>query len=593
MSRIPSNIIDQIRAQSDIVDIIGRYVTLKKAGRNYKGLCPFHKEKTPSFTVSPDKEIFYCFGCGAGGNVFSFIMQHEKVGFGEAARLLAQHANIKIPIETERDPQTTSEIDILYEINAFAARFFHHQLIETAAGLPARQYLGKQRGFNEETWRAFQLGYAPDSWNAFLKNAQKAGFSVPTLEKSGLIRKSEKGNYYDAFRQRIMFPIFNVGGRVIGFGGRTLGDDQPKYINTPETPIYQKRQSLYGIHLTKKAIQHAERVVIVEGYADVISLYQAGIENVVAPLGTSFTDDQARILSRLTRKCVLLFDSDLAGEKATSRGIDILLGANFEIQIARIPDNKDPDDFVRKYHKNGLERLLTNSKNFLDYMIENANLSSPDEKTRSVEQILQSLAKISDDIRLNFYLDQLAGSMGISLDKLASAIQTSDQQIRQKLLTQPKHTIDSHIPAAEFKLLALMLTNMDFFNQAMTDIGMDLFSSPKIQRVIELIYQYQDWNADTIDIHYILNEEANPHLNAFISKLLWEEEQFIDHEKTYQDCISKLKINQIEHDLTEVKKKMALCRDLNQLDQLSIQYKKLILQRKHMLDNQPEINQNS
>ncbi|RMH69351.1 MAG: DNA primase [Gemmatimonadetes bacterium] len=585
MAKIPSTLIDQIRAQSDIVEVIGQYVTLKKAGRNYKGLCPFHTEKTPSFTVSPDKEMFYCFGCNTGGNVFSFLMQHEKIGFTDAAKILAERAGITIPSEVWQDKRPRDDMEALHEANAFAARFYHHQLVETATGLKAREYLGKTRGFNEHTWEIFQLGYAPESWDILLKNAQKAGFSIPILEKAGLIKKSEKGTYYDAFRGRIMFPIMHSNGRVIGFGGRILTGEGPKYINTPETPVYSKRQSLYGLAQSKSAIAGSKQVILVEGYADVISLYQAGVTNVAAPLGTAFTAEQARILRRLADQCVLLFDSDVAGENATQRGIDILLAAGLEVRVARILDGKDPDEFVRKYHKKGIDTLLTNAKNVLDYMVEHADTRSAEAKARSIEQILHTLAQIPDEIRISLYLSQLSSHFDIAKEKLMSAIRAKDKTIRRQLLASHRRTSQpraASIPPAELKLLALMLTNAELFDQTFEHLYLDDFSSPQVKRVIELVYKYQDWSAPEIDLHTILNEEANPHLNSFLSKLILQQQQIVDPEKTYIDCIQQIKIRRINRDLAELRQQMSHCTDEHQLAQLNADYKALNLKKQEI-----------
>ena len=324
--RIPPEKIEEIRSSNDIVDVISQHVRLKKRGKNYVGLCPFHQEKTPSFTVSAEKQVYHCFGCGKGGNVFTFVMEIEKVSFTEAVRSLAEKVGITIRV-TEADQQQESESEALYNVCRLAGLFFYNNLTKTEEGKVALEYF-HGRGFSDETIRTFGLGYSLNSWDGLLSHAKAEGISREDLLKAGLIRTREDGSDYDYFRSRAMFPIFSTSGRVLGFGARKLREDDPlgKYINSPETPIYNKSRVLFGLFHSKDAIRSEEHALMVEGYADLISLFQNGIQNVVASSGTALTEEQVQLISRYTKKLTLVYDADSAGSSATLRGMDIEIG---------------------------------------------------------------------------------------------------------------------------------------------------------------------------------------------------------------------------------------------------------------------------
>jgi len=342
------DLIDQVRGASDIVDIISEYVPLKKKGANYFGLCPFHAEKTPSFSVNQAKQIYHCFGCGEGGNVFTFLMNHDKLGFTEALKLLARKSGIKLP-KPQQDKKTADLNDQLYYANSVANAYFKQTLNQKNLSEKAKTFL-KQRGVDSTAEEKFSLGYAPDKWDGFLSFAQSKGLDPKILVTAGLIvPKSDGKGYVDRFRDRLMFPIFNISGKIVGFGGRTLNPkEEAKYMNSPETPIYQKGKILYGLSFSKDSIREEGKAIIVEGYMDFISLFQAGIKNLVATSGTAFTTDQARLLSRHAQEVFLLFDSDSAGQQAAVRSLDILFDQGFEVKIVSFPQGEDPDSYVKK-----------------------------------------------------------------------------------------------------------------------------------------------------------------------------------------------------------------------------------------------------
>jgi DNA primase len=324
--RIPPEKIDEIRNATDIVDLVGAFVKLKKRGKNFIGLCPFHTEKTPSFNISSDRQMYHCFGCGVGGNVFTFVMEYEKISFTEAVHSLAEKAGIVLPAYTEASDVEASEQEELYNICKIAGLFFYSCLTETTEGKFALEYFAN-RGFTNDTIRIFGLGYAPNSWGAFLKHAEEKKIPCAFLEKAGLIRKREDGSYYDYFRGRAIFPIFSVSGRVIGFGARKIREDDPlgKYINSPETPIFNKSKVLYGLFHSKEAVREQDKAILVEGYADLISSYQAGVKNIVASSGTALTQEQIQLIKRYTKNITIVYDADSAGSQATLRGVDLIL----------------------------------------------------------------------------------------------------------------------------------------------------------------------------------------------------------------------------------------------------------------------------
>ncbi len=389
---IPDDQVEEVRARSDIVEIVGEVVKLKKAGREYSGLCPFHDEKSPSFSVNPAKGVYHCFGCGASGDVFKFVQERMGLDFVEAVKHVAGKAGVPVrevragPSE-EEDPRRP-----LFEANAFAQKWFRDQLLDPAAGAEAREYM-KARGIEDETAERFGLGFAPDEWRGLRDAAAAHGITDELLLQVGLLKQSERNSEpYDRFRGRLIFPIEAVGGRIIGFGGRIIGEGKPKYLNSPETPIYHKGETLYGLHRARHAIRREEVALVVEGYMDVVALASAGFEHAVAPLGTSLTDDQARLIRRYTGKALLLYDSDRAGLKASFRSGDALLAQGVHPSVVSLPTGEDPDTLVRSEGAAGLQRYLDAAVDILDRKIqileEHDYFSSLDRRRDAVDKLL-------------------------------------------------------------------------------------------------------------------------------------------------------------------------------------------------------------
>jgi DNA primase len=399
---IPDETIEEIRATADIVDVAGDYVQLKRSGSRYKGLCPFHNEKTPSFSVDPEQNLYYCFGCQAGGDVFKFVQEIEGVGFLEGARILAERYGIPIP-EDEVDTEAANERESILHALRFAARFFYRQLTQTDRGRPALDYL-KGRGFRAKTITKFGLGYAPDSWEALLNAAEDEQIDPETLEKAGLVIERKDGSgYYDRYRNRVIFPLFSHIGKVLGFAGRILdGDsDQPKYINSPETKVYHKKEVLYGLYQGKRSIRKEEEVLLVEGYTDVISLYQAGIQNVVASSGTALTPEQVQMLDRYAKRVLMLYDADEAGGRAAVRAMDLALEEGMGAYAVELPDGEDPDSYVQERGGEAFTEHVADARQDLPTFRyararRQGQLDTPEDRVEVQRDIMESIARIPD-----------------------------------------------------------------------------------------------------------------------------------------------------------------------------------------------------
>ncbi|HSG50390.1 MAG TPA: DNA primase [Longimicrobiales bacterium] len=443
---IPDDQVEEVRARADIVEIIGEVVSLKKAGREYSGLCPFHDEKSPSFSVNPAKGVYHCFGCGASGDVFNFVRERLGMDFVEAVKHVAGRAGVEVrEVKTgfaeEEDPRRP-----LFEANAFAQKWFRDQLLDPRVGVPARAYL-EERGIDQETAERFGLGFAPDEWRALREAAAHHGMTPELLLEVGLLTTSEHSpDPYDRFRGRLIFPIEAVGGRIIGFGGRIIGaggPGQPKYLNSPETPIYHKGETLYGLHRARHAIRRDEVVLVVEGYMDVVALSSAGFENAVAPLGTAMTDDQARLIRRYTQRALLLYDSDRAGLKATFRSGDALLAQGVHPSVVTLPLGEDPDTLVRKAGAPALQGFLDGAVDVLDRKIqildERDYFSSIDRRRDAVDKLLPTLRATADPALRDIYVDRVSEKTGVRRETL-------EAELARARAEAPQHRAGSESP---------------------------------------------------------------------------------------------------------------------------------------------------
>src|SRR6266699_5146114 len=421
---IPSETIEQVAAANDIVEVIGTYFPLKRAGASFKALCPFHQEKTPSFTVSPQRQTFHCFGCGAGGSVFRFVMDYEHVDFPVAVHKLAARVGITI-VEERRSEDETQQHEarrLLLRLHAEAAEWFHENLLKRDLGTPARDYL-KTRSISREVAKSWKLGYAPDSWDAFCQWASKEGYRRRELLSSGLVKLRDEergdGEFYDRFRGRLIFPICNDVGEVIAFSGRVLASEATaaKYINSPETPLFRKGRILFGLHKTKRALIEADCAIVCEGQLDLITLFEAGITNVVAPQGTAFTESQARILKRFVNEVVLCFDADAAGKKAAERSLDALLANGLIVRVSEMPTGEDPDSLVRGEGKEAFESRVAGARDFFDYWIERAaadvDLTSLGAKMQLARSLAETVSRVHDSLMRGEVVSRVSARLGV------------------------------------------------------------------------------------------------------------------------------------------------------------------------------------
>jgi DNA primase len=434
---IPSETIEQVAAANDIVEVIGTYFPLKRAGASFKALCPFHQEKTPSFTVSPQRQTFHCFGCGAGGSVFRFVMDYEHVDFPVAVHKLAARVGIPI-VEERRNEDETQQHEarrLLLRLHAEAAEWFHENLLKRELGTPARDYL-KTRSISWEVAKSWKLGYAPESWDAFCQWASKEGYRRRELLSSGLVKLRDEergdGEFYDRFRGRLMFPICNDVGEVIAFSGRVLAADATaaKYINSPETPLFRKGRVLFGLHKTKRALIDADCAVVCEGQLDLITLFEAGIQNVVAPQGTAFTEHQAHVLKRFVREVVLCFDSDTAGQNAAERSLEALLQNDLVVRVAEMPVHEDPDSLVRKSGRQKFDELVASAPDYFDYWIEkkagSTDLNSLGAKMQVARELAASVAFVRDAVMRGEVMNKISARLAIRVSDFETLVKRGE-----------------------------------------------------------------------------------------------------------------------------------------------------------------------
>ena len=422
MVRYSDELIEEIRTNNDIVDVISKYVTLKRSGRNFFGLCPFHKEKSPSFAVSPDKQIFHCFGCGAGGNVIHFISKIEGLDFKDTLELLANRANIELPtLENSEDDKTARLKSKVYEINKIAAEFYHENLYKPTSKM-AQEYI-KKRKLDNRTLKAFLIGYAGNFNELYLLLKQK-GFTEEEMLASSLVKRTDNGGYMDSFRKRLMFPIQDVRERVIAFGGRVLDDSKPKYINSPENIVYSKGRNLFGLNVAKK--HDTKRIIIVEGYMDAISLYQRGITNVVASLGTAMTESQGRLLRRHSEQVILGYDADGAGQAAILRGMEILQNLGCDIRVLQIEGAKDPDEYIVKFGEGRFRLAMDNAISLVEFTVKNLkkdlNLDNTSDKIKFLNEIAKILSKVENTMEREIYIEKIASGYNISKEAIYAEV---------------------------------------------------------------------------------------------------------------------------------------------------------------------------
>ncbi len=494
IGRIAENILEDILSRIDIVEVISGYIPLKKSGRNFKTCCPFHHEKTPSFMISPDRQIYHCFGCGESGNAFKFLMRYERLEFPEAVETLAKKAGVILPERQKEDTQVTSLYTQLYKINELAANFYQQNLNSKEA-IQAKDYLLK-RGVTEAAIKLFKLGFAPDKWDGLINHLRAKNIHLSLLEKAGLVLPRERGGFYDRFRNRIVFPIFDIKTRVLGFGARALaGDDKAgaKYINSPETLIYTKGRNLYGLNFAKEAIRTKDCVAIVEGYLDFIIPYQAGFQNLVASQGTALTIEQISLLKRHTHNCIMIFDADNAGQAATLRMLDAFVEEGMNVKVASLPIALDPDLYVREHGIKGLEDLAQGAEGLFDYKLKNAksrfNLKQIEGKAKISQEMLPTINKFKNAVLKSEYIKRLAEELFVreealleELNKIKEAVPYASASvvIGKKVL---------NINPTEKLLIKLMLEETELIQQVREHLEPTDFQDERISKLVSVMFE--------------------------------------------------------------------------------------------------------
>ena len=504
--RYSDDIIEEVRQKNDIVDVVSQYVRLTRRGSTYFGLCPFHNEKTPSFSVTPGKQMYYCFGCGAGGNVYNFIMEYENYTFGEALKHLADRAGVELPkIEYSREVREKAEQRAeLLEINKQAAQYYYYQL-RTEGGKIGYQYLSG-RGLSEETMRKFGLGYSDKFGGGLYTFLKSKGYSDERLRESGLFNVDERHGMYDKFWNRVIFPIMDVNNRVIGFGGRVMGDGKPKYLNSPETKIFDKSRNLYGLNIARTT--RKKYLILCEGYMDVISMHQAGFTNAVASLGTALTSGHASLMRRYTKEVLLTYDSDEAGQKAALRGIPILRGAGLRPKVVNLAPYKDPDEFIKAEGMEAFEKRLENAMNYFLFEVQvlekEYDFNDPESKTEFYRAIAEKLLEFSEELERNNYIESISKKYQILPEDLRRMV--NNMALSGRRVTQPKaenltdrrkaRKKESGKEASQKLMLTWLTSYPKMFETISGYITPDDFTTPLYQEVAKLLFaQYEEEHA--------------------------------------------------------------------------------------------------
>ena len=556
--RIEDEKINQIREAVDIVDLIGEYVQLKKQGRNYFGLCPFHGENSPSFSVSTEKQIFHCFGCGAGGNIFTFLMDIEGYNFVESAKVLAEKGNVPLEVEINKDSKRSNMPEgsqQMLEAHDLLRKFYNHLLVNTKEGQEALEYL-LDRGFTEETIEKFQIGYSLDSWDFVSKFLLKRGFPPEYMEQAGLIIYREKDeSYFDRFRNRVMFPIMDYQGNTIAFSGRAMGDDEPKYLNSPETPIFNKSKTLYNFHHARPHIRKKEQVVIFEGFADCISAVRAGVENSVATMGTALTDQHIQLLKRNTDQVLICYDSDSAGLNAANRAVNMLQETDFTVKVALMPDNMDPDDYIKEFgEKSFVSEVIGASLTYMafkmHYLRRGKNVNNEGDRIQYIEEVLKEISRLPNAVERDHYLRQLSSEFTLSLDALEQQQRqvffaerkkgTLPQPAAQKKMTlQYEHKLKPAHHNAEIKLIAHMLKSREMTYKIQQLLGQTVFHVDEHQAIITYLYAFYE-DGHEPDPSFFLTYLPDPNLRRIVSEIemMSVNEEVSDKELT--DCINQV-----------------------------------------------------
>ena len=551
MIRYSDELIDEIRNSNDIVEVVSQYVTLKRSGRNYFGLCPFHNEKSPSFSVSQDKQIFHCFGCGVGGDVFRFIQKIENIDFREAIQILAEKAGITLPtLENDKDNKRLQLKSKVYEINEIVANYYHENLYKPTSK-QAQEYV-KKRKLDNNTLKTFLIGYS-GNYDEIYKMLKQKGYTDEEIIASSLVNKSMDGRYFDRFKNRLMYPIKDVRDRVIGFGGRVLDDSKPKYINSPENIVYSKGRQLFGLNVAKKSGK--KQIIIVEGYMDAISLYQRGINNVVASLGTALTEHQGRLLRKYAEKIIIGYDADGAGQAATMRGLEILQNLGYDVRVLQIEGAKDPDEFVIKYGSGRFEKAVNEAISLVEFKVKNLkrnlNIDNASDKIKFLNEVAKILSRVNNAIEQEVYIDKISSDYNVSREAIYAQINKLNRKNDdgQKRLEMPKINNKTHVPIKENNnisdkvvkrenmVIALLINNgQSTYNKIKNKIRPEDFKHEINKTILQKLYN--ELESTNPNINNILNSIQEDELISHITYIMAYDFEITDIQKAEEDLIN-------------------------------------------------------
>ena len=587
MARYSEEIINEVRQSNDIVDVISQYVHLKRSGRNFFGLCPFHNEKSPSFSVSPDKQIFHCFGCGVGGNVITFVSKIEGLNFIETIQMLAERANIQLPtLENNGDMQKEILKDKVYKVNEFTAEFYHQNLYKPQAKM-AQEYV-KKRQLTNETLKSYRIGFS-GKFDELYQELKKQGFNEQEILESGLVNKNERGQYIDRYRNRLMFPICDARGRVIAFGGRVLDDSKPKYINSPENVVYSKGRHLFGLNVAKKG--DTKKLLIVEGYMDVISLHQRGITNVVASLGTALTEQQGWLLRRNSEQIILSFDSDEAGIKAKLRSIEILQNMGCDLRVLQLEGAKDPDEYILKYGNMRFQNAIDKAFSVVEFKVKilkkDLNLENTNDKIKFLNEIAKLISKVDNTMEREVYIEKIAKEYDISKEAIYAEVNklTYKNNKSEKILEKAKPVVihkeiqrkevSQAIKKRENTIISILLNgDLSIYNIIKQNINPDEFQDEINSNIVHKLYE--EFEKGNSNINGIIDELSQEEQNQ-ITMIMADDYEIDNLEKAIDDIIQiyqKEKLNDRKFQILELLEQIT---DENQKKELEKELSEIII----------------
>ncbi|MGE5308589.1 MAG: DNA primase [Deltaproteobacteria bacterium] len=543
---IDESVLEQILSRVDIVEVVSEHLPLKRSGRNFKACCPFHHEKTASFMVSPDKQIYHCFGCGAGGNAFNFLMQYERLEFPEAVDRLARKAGVVIP-EKHRQG-TNGQSALLHKALELASGYFQERLF-APEGKQARAYLAK-RGVLPDTARLFKLGFATDQWDGLIRYLRSKDVTLAVMEKAGLVLPKDNGGYYDRFRGRLTFTITNMKSEVVGFGARILGKGEPKYLNSPETQVYVKGKNLFNLNLAKEELRNTDSLVLVEGYMDCLIPYQAGIRNICASCGTALTSDQARLIRRFTENVVVLYDGDSAGQTATLRSLDIFIEEKMNVRIAALPEGEDPDTFVRKNGADALKTLIAGAEDLFDYKLRLLRLRHDEKKPEGLRKItaelLPTIKKIPDAVLIGDYIKKLAERLKSSEEALYAELRKVKEETPYAYRgMEPAVRQTAGVNPTEMLFVKLMMEETKLISRIRGSVDPGDFQDSRTQHLVSMMFDLVSQGKDP-KANLLVNDPA---ISSLIRESMDEEktppvpEDENEKDRTLHDCIERIKKN--------------------------------------------------